>query len=321
MKPILLCFLLFIAANCLAQQHYIVTIQNDTLYGKVTRGNLRSNYVKIKSNSGAKKFHLKEIKEWKNGDMPVIVVPDTTKSRKIWLELLVEVQGRAQLLRDLEFVFESNIHHIGFNGQHILITEKNLNYVWSKWMKCKQFRNKYRYFYKKHIDELAQRHKMPELITVINYYNANCQAPTEAEFTFNIRVGVKTHISLLKNVAYIVRNGYLVRQTYNPDNLFSNGKPLTTDSVVFNYAKQQELKAYCIKNWHNYREAEPCKHVAPVSAGLHFRDEEVSISGYFGPCRAIAIPQKFLAAQQYLETFFEREKKPVFKLDGIPIEK
>lgn len=88
-----------------AQQDYIITKKGDTRTGKVNRGNQRGNRLTLKNADGKQKIHLREIKEWKNGNMPVVVVPHTKRKRTIWYELLLEVDGNKKLFRDLKYMF------------------------------------------------------------------------------------------------------------------------------------------------------------------------------------------------------------------------
>jgi hypothetical protein len=159
--------LMLVCCDCFAQQDYIILHSNDTLYGKVVRGNLERNQVTIKNKEGTKKIHLREIKEWKSGKMPVTVVSGKRKKRTYWMELRLVVDGRKKLYED-DYLDWSNNYYIVNTNTYIQITKNNVNSTLiSELMKCKTFAEKYS----------QVKIQLSKLKEAVEYYNKYCETP------------------------------------------------------------------------------------------------------------------------------------------------
>ena len=162
---ILFCILMLMPCLCFAQGDYIILHSNDTLYGEVVRGNLERNRLTIKNKEGKKKIHLREIKEWKSGKMPVTVVSGTRKKHTYWMELRLVLDGRIKLYKDHYHIW-SSYYYIVNENTYIQITNDNLdNKLASELMKCERFSEKY----------LQVKIRLSELEEVVEYYNKYCE--------------------------------------------------------------------------------------------------------------------------------------------------
>lgn len=162
---IILIILLLPLIGFAQEDNYIVTIQNDTLSGKVVRNNLNTNWLTLENADGKRKIHLREIKVWKNGNMPVMVIPQTTGKRDYWMELLMEVKGRKKLYRDLSHLTGKNIYYTEHKENYIQLTNKIIeSKVWQELSECEAFSKKYSRW----------SGKQSELKRIFQYYNQYC---------------------------------------------------------------------------------------------------------------------------------------------------
>lgn len=133
---------LFVACHCFAQEDYIVLNTNDTLYGKVRRGNLASDWVMVKNEEGRQSIHLREVREWKSGDRPVVVIPKTKKKRTYYLELLRVVDGEIRLYKDYFLLWTDN-YFVVDDRKFIQLINENLHEVLlMDLFKCESFSEK-----------------------------------------------------------------------------------------------------------------------------------------------------------------------------------
>lgn len=156
---------LLLPLNSIAQQDYIITTGGDTLTGKVIRGNLTNHRITIRNAEGRQRFHLREIKEWKNGYMPVMVVPHTGRKRMLWYELLLVTDGKKRLFRDLEYVRGYWIYYVEHDGKYMQLTRESIdNRLVPELLKCRAFAQQY-----------GQRTiRQSDLEKVFEYYNQHC---------------------------------------------------------------------------------------------------------------------------------------------------
>jgi hypothetical protein len=133
---------LFVACHCFAQEDYIVLNTNDTLYGEVRRGNLASDWVMVKNEEGRQSIHLREVREWKSGDRPVVVIPKTKKKRTYYLELLRVVDGEIRLYKDYFLLWTDN-YFVVDDRKFIQLINENLHEVLlMDLFKCESFSEK-----------------------------------------------------------------------------------------------------------------------------------------------------------------------------------
>lgn len=164
---ILFYILMLSSCDCFAQEDYIVLHTNDTLYGKVVRGNLEGNQVTIKNKEGKKKIHLREIREWKSGKNSIAVVSGKKKKHPYWMELRLVVDGRKKLYKDHYLEWSKNYYIVNANT-YIQITNDNVNSTLiSELMKCKTFSEKYS----------QVKIQLSELEEAVEYYNKYCETP------------------------------------------------------------------------------------------------------------------------------------------------
>ncbi len=100
-KRLLIVGLVIFSTKINSQNEYIITTKGDTLFGNVIRGNVFNNIITIKREGKKEKIRMQEVKEYKNGYMPIFVVLHEYKNKKYWLELLQEVDGEKKLFRDI----------------------------------------------------------------------------------------------------------------------------------------------------------------------------------------------------------------------------
>lgn len=156
----------------LAQQDYVITNKGDTLTGKVIRGNLRKSSVTLENADGKQKIHLQNIREWKSGNMPVIVVPHTKGKRTYWYELLLEVDGKKRLFRDMEYVWGQWIYYTEHHGKYIQLTRQSIdNQLIPELSNCPDFVERYG----------QQTIRQSDLEAVFSYYNQHCAGIAPAQ--------------------------------------------------------------------------------------------------------------------------------------------
>lgn len=158
--------LLFICYSCLAQgQDYVILTTNDTIYGEVRRGNLQRNGVKIKTENRKQRIHFRDVKEWKRGPMPVVVIPVTKKNRTYYMELLLVSNGKIKLYKNFFLLWRDN-YFIFKNDKHVtqLIDDNMDKLLLNNLKKCKSFSEKYAQI-------KISLHNIEE---AVNYYNTYC---------------------------------------------------------------------------------------------------------------------------------------------------
>lgn len=162
-------FLFLLPFFSFAQQDYIILHKGDTLFGKVKRGNLAKNHITLKSGKVKQKIHLREISEWKSGEMPVTVISGTTEKRTYWIELLLVADGRKKLYWDI-FNVEVKKYYVANEGKYIQLTNQNIDsMLLSELTICKRFIEKY-----------GQRKiLLSEIEEVVKYYNKYCEIEQE----------------------------------------------------------------------------------------------------------------------------------------------
>jgi subtilase family serine protease len=155
--------LIIISNKSFAQKDYVITVKGDTIKGIVFRNNLNSNYLRLKHIDGKIKFHLRDIKEWRNGKMPVTVIPIKNKKRTYWLELRLVIDGKIKLYQDIFHLTGSYYSFI--NGTYLQLNENNIeNVLLKELQKCKVFDKAY-----------ANRNiKQNEIESMFHYYNRFC---------------------------------------------------------------------------------------------------------------------------------------------------
>ncbi len=171
---ILLTFSLLLSSCCLAQQDYLVTSSGDTLYGKITRGNLQRNAIAIRVDGEKKKIHFSEIKNWKQGSNFVEILKDSTGKRTRYHELQLEEDGKARLLWDV-FYSRNYEHYLHINNQYIPFTAYNIEkFIWPELLKCKPFYDRHHVFSVKKVKQIFFKHNPSDLKNIIRYYNQHC---------------------------------------------------------------------------------------------------------------------------------------------------
>lgn len=124
-----------------AQEDYVTTAQNDTLYGRI-RHRLFSRTIKITTDEGKKKFSFQEYSSYsRKGRKYMHVRHFTDKGKELATFGLVISDGSLRLLRSPEEDPDYFLHH---NGKFYLLNRRYFaNELWKELLQCAAFAEKY----------------------------------------------------------------------------------------------------------------------------------------------------------------------------------
>jgi len=157
-----------------AQEDYVTTAQNDTLYGKV-RHRFFSRTIKITTDEGKKKFSFQEYSSYsRKGRKYMHVRHFTDKGKELVTFGLVILDGSLRLLRSLEEDPDYFLHH---NGKFYLLNRRHFpNELWKELLQCAAFAEKYS---QQHQETGGSMIRFPRdqrsWLEMTTYYNQHCK--------------------------------------------------------------------------------------------------------------------------------------------------
>lgn len=158
------------------QQDYVITQQNDTIYGKV-RHNIYplSNTISITASKGKQKFRMREYKAYQQKGKKFMKVRHLSSKGKEWFRhCRVVTEGKLALLR--ETAFEAPDYFLHYKGEfYMLIRRYFPNELWKELIKCPAFASKYKDFHRETGGKMIIFQRDPNIWQeMVNYYNQNC---------------------------------------------------------------------------------------------------------------------------------------------------
>lgn len=172
----ILFFWLFLSFDTFAQQDYLVTEKNDTLYGFVSKNFAWfGNKITVRTKQGKMKFHYNDIKAYQQRGKKYMKAKQLNrKGKELNWHCLVVTEGKLTLLA--ETVQDGPAHFLYYEGVFYEIVRRYFpSEIWEKLTQCKLFAEKFADSYKATGGKLiALPRDLKKWAGMVAYYNEHC---------------------------------------------------------------------------------------------------------------------------------------------------
>ena len=161
-------------------EDYIITIENDTIYGKVKKtilNSIENNLTLLPLDSSKQKMDYSRIKEYRSKGQKHMIVPQTDSKDSLktnYLNCRVLIDGSSRLLS--EDLYDIDKHFVYINNEFYAAENVNISdEVWQLLNQCTGFAESYKNFEEEHPKKnIAMTRQEKEWKKMLELYNSEC---------------------------------------------------------------------------------------------------------------------------------------------------